>query len=98
MRNKAKMMSIELPDDVLNFIAENLKSNIRQIEGAIKKLGAKSFLTGRHITMELARSCISDLLGGAEPVSVTVDKIFSTVYKKYGITNKLQLQHGFNRK
>jgi chromosomal replication initiator protein len=35
--------------------------------------------------MELARSCISELLGGAEPVTVTVDKIFAAVYRKYNI-------------
>ena len=35
--------------------------------------------------MDLARSCISELLGGAEPVSVTVDKIFAAIFKKYGV-------------
>ncbi len=85
IKKKADQVNVSIPDDVLTFLAENLRSNIRQIEGAIKKLGAKSFLTGRNITMELARSCISELLGGAEPVSVTVDKIFAAVYKKYNI-------------
>ncbi len=85
IKKKADQVNVSIPDDVLAFLAENLRSNIRQIEGAIKKLGAKSFLTGRNITMELARSCISELLGGAEPVAVTVDKIFSAVYKKYNI-------------
>jgi len=78
-------VNVSIPDDVLTFLAENLRSNIRQIEGAIKKLGAKSFLTGRHVTMELARNCISELLGGAEPVTVTVDKIFASIQKKYNI-------------
>ena len=85
IKKKADQVSVSIPDDVLTFLAENLRSNIRQIEGAIKKLGAKSFLTGRHITMELARSCISELLGGAEPITVTVDKIFAAVLKKYNI-------------
>lgn len=85
IKKKADQVNVSIPDDVLTFLAENLRSNIRQIEGAIKKLGAKSFLTGRHVTMELARSCISELLGGAEPVTVTVDKIFAAVYKKYNI-------------
>ena len=85
IKKKADQVSVSIPDDVLTFLAENLRSNIRQIEGAIKKLGAKSFLTGRHITMELARNCISELLGGAEPVTVTVDKIFAAVLKKYNI-------------
>ena len=71
IKKKAEVFNVSIPEDVLTFLAENLRSNIRQIEGAIKKLGAKSFLTGRLVTMELARSCISELLGGAEPVTVT---------------------------
>ena len=38
--------------------------------------------------MELAQECISELLGGAEPVSVTVDKIFAAVFNKYGISKE----------
>ncbi|MBQ8398128.1 MAG: chromosomal replication initiator protein DnaA [Clostridia bacterium] len=86
VKNKAESVNLDLPDDVVNFLAENLRSNIRQIEGAIKKLGAMSFVSGKPITMELARTSINDLLGGAEPVSVTVDKIFTSVCRKYGVT------------
>ena len=85
IKKKADQVNVSIPDEVLTFLAENLRSNIRQIEGAIKKLGAKSFLTGRHVTMELARGCISELLGGAEPVTVTVDKIFASIQRKYNI-------------
>ena len=85
IKKKAEQVNVNIPDDVLSFLAENLRSNIRQIEGAIKKLGAKSFITGCEITMELARGCISELLGGSEPLEVTVDKIFTAVYKKYNV-------------
>ena len=85
IKKKAEQVSIHLPDDVLMFLAENLRSNIRQIEGAIKKLGALIFLSGKELNMDLAKSCISELLGGAEPINVTVDKIFAAVFKKYGI-------------
>ncbi len=85
IKKKAEQVNVKISDDVLAFLAENLRSNIRQIEGAIKKLGAKSFITGCEITMELARGCISELLGGSEPMEVTVDKIFTAVYKKYNI-------------
>lgn len=88
IKKKAAQVNVSIPDDVLTFLAENLRSNVRQIEGAIKKLGAKSFLTGRQVTMELARNCISELLGGAEPVTVTVDKIFALIYKKYNISRE----------
>ena len=85
IKKKAEQVGVELPEDVLTFLAENLRSNIRQIEGAIKKLGARVFLSGEKIDMDLARGCIAELLGGAEPTSVTVEKIFSSVYQKYGI-------------
>ena len=89
IKKKAEQVNITIPDDVLTFLGENLRSNIRQIEGAIKKLGALSFLSGKEINMELAQECISELLGGAEPVSVTVDKIFNAVFKKYGISKEV---------
>lgn len=85
IKKKAEQVNIHLSDDVLMFLAENLRSNIRQIEGAIKKLGALIFLSGKELNMELAQSCISELLGGAEPINVTVDKIFAAVFKKYGV-------------
>lgn len=85
IKKKAEQVNVKIPDEVLTFLGENLRSNIRQIEGAIKKLGALSFLSGKTITMEVARECISELLDGAEPVSITVDKIFTAVYNKYGI-------------
>ena len=88
IKKKAEQVNIVVPDEVLVYLAENLRSNIRQLEVAIKKLAALSFLSGKPITMETAEGCISELLGGAEPVSVTVDKIFAVVYKKYGISRE----------
>lgn len=93
IKKKAEAINVELPLDVLNFLAENLQDNIRQIEGALKKLGAVSFLSGVPISMEIARSAVSELLGGEEPVNVTLDKIFAAVAEKYGIT-KDQLASG----
>ena len=88
IKKKAEQVNVAIPDEVLTFLGENLRSNIRQIEGAIKKLGALSFLSGKEITMELAKECISELLGGAEPVSVTVEKIFGAVCRKYGVSKE----------
>ena len=86
IKKKAEQVSIDVPDEVLTFLAENLRSNIRQIEGAIKKLSALSFLSGQKISMDLAKSCLSELLGGAEPVNVTIEKIFGAVQQKFNVT------------
>ncbi len=86
IKKKAEQVNISIPDEVLTFLAENLRSNIRQIEGAIKKLSALSFLSGQSISMELAKGCLSELLGGAEPVNVTVEKVFGAVQSKYNVS------------
>ena len=54
IRDKAVKMSIELPDEVSNYIAENIQSNIRQLEGAVKKIKAMHELMGERITVSLA--------------------------------------------
>lgn len=84
-KNKIKQAGITVPDDVITYLAENLRSHIRQIEGAVKKLVAIKFLSGKDIDMEIAHNCMSELLGNAEPISVTVDKIFAAVDKKYNV-------------
>lgn len=86
IKKKAEQVSIDIPEDVLEFLAENLRSNIRQLEGAIKKLSAQSFIYGSGITMDLAKSCLSELLGGAEPIQATIDRIFSAVERKYNVS------------
>ena len=86
LRKKAQYMEVEISNDVLNFLAEKLKSNIRQIEGVIKRLGAYSNLTKQPITIDMARENIADVVTGAEPVRVTQDKIFNAVANKYGVT------------
>ncbi len=88
IKKKAEHVNVDIPDEVLTFLGENLRSNIRQIEGTIKKLGALSFLSGQKVTMDLAKTCLLEILGGAEPVNVTVDKIFSAVFNKYGISRE----------
>ena len=85
IKKKAEQVSITIPDDVLTFLAENLRSNIRQIEGTIKKLSAIVFLGGKEITMEVAAACLQEITGGVVPVQVVVDKIFSAIYNKYGV-------------
>jgi len=85
LRKKSESMEVEIPMDVLNYLAEKLKSNIRQIEGAIKRLSAYSSLTKQPVTMEMAKENIQDFVTGSEPVRITQDKILAAVAKKYGV-------------
>ena len=83
---KADKGRIKLPPDVLTFLAERLNSNIREIEGAIKKIGAHSFLTGKDITLEMVKSCIPEFLHENKPVAETIEKIIEVTARKYDVT------------
>ena len=85
-KNKISQAGITVSDEIITYLAENLRSHIRQIEGAVKKLVAIKFLSGSEITMDIAKNCMNELLGGAEPVGVTVDKIFAAIEKKYDVS------------
>ena len=86
LRKKAEKNKINIPNEVLTFLAEKLNSNIREIEGAIKKIGAISFLGGKPITLELVKSSIPEFLHETKPVAETVDRIIEVTAKKYDVT------------
>ncbi len=85
VKKKAQLLGLDVPEDVFVFLAENLRSNVRQLEGAIKKIGAQAYLTGVPITRELAYACTSDIITVQTPVKVTVDRIVERVSRKYNI-------------
>ena len=84
-KNKLLQAGITVSDDIIVYLAENLRSNIRQIEGAVKKLVAIKLFEGVDLTIDVVKSRMSELLGGAEPIGITIDKIFAAIEKKYGI-------------
>ena len=86
LQNKASQNNLDIPMDVIDFLADNLQSNIRQIEGAIKKLGAKNLLSGLPITMDMVITTLPDYLRDTEPVEETVTRIVETVAKRYNVT------------
>jgi len=86
LKNKAIQNNLEVPIDVLDFLAENLQSNIRQIEGVVKRLGAKNLLSGMPITMDMVLTTLPEYLRETEPVADTVKRIVEIVAKKYNVT------------
>ncbi|MBQ8447561.1 MAG: chromosomal replication initiator protein DnaA [Clostridia bacterium] len=86
LKRKAMIINLDISNEVLTFVAENVKNNIRQIEGVIKKLGAYNFVTNKPITLEVAKSQLAGVLSGKESPEVTVDRIISEISKKYHIT------------
>lgn len=86
LKSKAKIIHIDLSMDILVFLGDKLKGNIRQIEGAIKRLRAYQDLTNEEITLENTKEILSDVMSGPLPENVKIEKILSAVTKKYGVS------------
>ncbi len=85
LQHKADENSLDVPQDVLLFIAKNVKSNVRELEGSLIRLMAHSSLNGSDITIESAEEVLKNILTH-EIVRVTVDRIQQVVAKEFGVT------------
>ena len=86
IRRKAELFNLDMPDDVAEFIANHLKNNIRQLEGAVKKLNAYYMLEGIQPVIGVAQNAIKDILNETQPVPVTIEKIIGEVGRTYNVT------------
>ncbi len=86
LRKKAEEDQLVLADEVLQFIARNCRSNVRELEGAIIKLLAYSSLTRREITIELARDALGQVLsGGGAAAELTGEGIRARVAERWKV-------------
>ena len=84
LKRKAQSLGINVPNDVLMYLGENIKDNVRQIEGALKKMRALAYIQGEDINMSHAKLAVNDVLTNMAQ-AVTPAKILSYVSGKYGI-------------
>ncbi|HIQ70095.1 MAG TPA: chromosomal replication initiator protein DnaA [Candidatus Avoscillospira stercorigallinarum] len=83
--NKSKSLGMDMPDDVCAYIAENITTNIRQIEGTVKKIKAYWELTGMEINVANVSRAIKDMYKGKADTLPTPSLIISEVGKFYNI-------------
>ncbi len=84
LRKKSDDEGIRLPDDVVQFLAATMKSNIRELEGSLVRLGAYSSLTGQVITLEMAKNVLRDLIGEKRKI-ITMDDIQEAVAARFHV-------------
>jgi chromosomal replication initiator protein len=84
LMSKAAMSNVDLPEEVAFFIAKRIRSNVRELEGALKRVVATCEFTGKPITLEFAKEALKDLLALQEKL-VTVENIQKTVAEYYKI-------------
>jgi chromosomal replication initiator protein len=84
LMSKAALAAVDLPEEVAFFVAKRIRSNVRELEGALRRLMATSEFTGRPITLDLAKEALRDLLALQEKL-VTIENIQKTVAEYYKI-------------
>lgn len=88
LRKKAELEQLFVPDDVILYIASSIKTNIRELEGALIRLSAFASLTGSHLTVDIAKDVLKDSIGQDTTSPVRVDTIQKVVSQKYSIDVK----------
>ena len=86
IKKKAAEINMEISNDLVNYMAERLQHDIRQIEGALKKMSAAARLTGLAITKETIDHVISSIDPGNIPTDTLVEKILAATANYYGVT------------
>ena len=84
LMKKAQLSGVDLPNEVAFFIAKRIRSNIRELEGALRRVIANAQFTGRPITLDFAKEALRDLLAIQDKL-VTIENIQKTVAEYYKI-------------
>ncbi|MGH7732295.1 MAG: chromosomal replication initiator protein DnaA [Gemmatimonadales bacterium] len=86
LRKKAERETVPVPDGVLEFIATNVKDNIRELEGALIRVTAYGSLNRQPLTRELAEHVLSDLVSAGHPRQVTAAMILDATASTFGFS------------
>lgn len=84
LHSKASQLGVSLPDDVAFFVGRRIRSNIRELEGALRRLVANSQFTGRPFSLEFAKEALKDMLA-AQDKQVSIENIQKTVAEYYNL-------------
>jgi len=88
LKRRAAEDRIDAPDEVLEYIAEHVSSNIRELEGSLKRVSAKAELMRSPITLVMAQETLAQLLAAKETRKVTPEVIVETVSERLGVSEE----------
>ena len=86
LRKKVERDGLDVPDEVNNFIAAKIESNIRELEGSLNRVIAYANLTGTPISEQLAAEALRDIIPVKDPKRITTDLIMAIVAEHFGVT------------
>jgi chromosomal replication initiator protein len=85
LRKKEKTLGVELPDEIINFLAGRIRSNIRRLEGALIRVASYASLTGRRLTIEMVEGLLRDVLHEEGRFSISIETIQKRVAEHFDI-------------
>ncbi len=86
IKRKAKQCDMEISDEIAEFIAERLKSNIRQLEGVVKRINATYQLEKELPSLTMAQNAIRDVMNDVQPTPITIERIIEEVARTFEVT------------
>ncbi|MGV3278966.1 chromosomal replication initiator protein DnaA [Rickettsiales bacterium LUAb2] len=84
LETKTKQLKIKLPEDVIKFLASSITSNVRELEGALKRIIAKHELLHKKIDLEMAMNAVEDIIK-TNNKTITIDEIQKTVSEHFAV-------------
>ncbi len=87
IKRKCDQLNIKLNESVIEYIAQKIKNNIRQLEGTVKKIDAMNRAYGTPVTLEQVQNIIKDITTDNQPISVITDKIMERIAQTYNLTS-----------
>lgn len=86
IKGKAQLLNMNISDDIVNYLATHLKKNVRQLEGAVRRIHAQCMLEGDNPTLLTAQAAIRDIKSDNQPVPITVERIITEVARTMSVT------------
>ena len=85
LRKKARSMQIKLPDEVFDFLANRIRSNVRRLEGALMRVASFASLSGKQLTREVIEHLLKDILQEEARTSITIEQIQRKVAEHFDV-------------
>lgn len=98
LRKKAKMMAVELPEEILNFLANRIRTNIRRLEGALIRVASFASLTGKKLSLDVVEGLLREVLHEEGRFTISIDTIQKKVAEHFDLrladmTSKRRPEH-----
>jgi len=85
LRNKVKSMGVEIPEEVLGFLANRIRTNIRRLEGALIRVASYAHLTGKELTQDVVENLLREILQEEGRHTITMEVIQKKVSEKFDL-------------